>query len=389
MIRNYKNYNIQQRKDGRYTVTITDHGHRTYFYGRTKKEVQQKLEVFVAELNNAAQLQYELNNPTKYMSLRNWAYICLNNYCIASIQGNTYIYYERFIRMHFGELGDMPIGRITNLMVQNHITKLSRLVDENGLSENYLTRLRTFMHMVFEYAVQNNLITHNPASGVRIPKTGIFENRAITKEEADRLIQAVRDSDCLVMFSVILCLFTGLRRGEILGLKWCDVDFERRSISVNKQLVREYKINIGGESKMHYDTKQPKTKNAKRTIHMIEPLAKEFKEYKEKLLQWKAENGFVHSEDDFVFPSKINTGLGSKTFYRHYQKILKAADITDINFHTLRHTFATRCLESGMDLLTISKTLGHSSVKITGDVYLHMSQPHQKECLDMLNAVYF
>ena len=140
---------------------------------------------------------------------------------------------------------------------------------------------------------------------------------------------------------------------------------------------------------MHYDTKQPKTKNAKRTIHMIEPLAKEFEEYKEKLLQWKAENGFVHLEDDFVFPSKINTGLGSKTFYRHYQKILKAAGITDINFHTLRHTFATRCLESGMDLLTISKTLGHSSVKITGDVYLHMSQPLQKECLDRLNAVYF
>ena len=179
MIRNYKNYNIQQRKDGRYTVTITGHGHRTYFYGRTKKEVQQKLEVFVAELNNAAQLPYELNNPTKYMSLKNWAYICLNNYCIASIQGNTYIAYEGLIRMHFGELGDMPIGRITNLMVQNHIPKLSHLVDENGLSENYLTRLRTFMHMVFEYAVQNNLITHNPANGVRIPKTGIFENRAI------------------------------------------------------------------------------------------------------------------------------------------------------------------------------------------------------------------
>jgi len=108
-----------------------------------------------------------------------------------------------------------------------------------------------------------------------VPKTGIFENRAITKEEADRLIQAVRNSDRLVMFRVILCLFTGLRRGEILGLKWCDVDFERRSISVNKQLVREYKIDIGGEATKHYDTKQPKTKNAKRTIHMIEPLAKE------------------------------------------------------------------------------------------------------------------
>ncbi len=89
----------------------------------------------------------------------------------------------------------MPIGRIKNLMVQIHITKLSRLVDENGLSENYLTRLRTFMHMVFGSAVQNNLITHNPANDVRIPKTGIFENRAITKEEADRLIQAVKKNE--------------------------------------------------------------------------------------------------------------------------------------------------------------------------------------------------
>ena len=75
---------------------------------------------------------------------------------------------------------------------------------------------------------------------------------------------------------------------------------------------------------------------------MIEPLAKEFEEYKEKLLRWKAESGLVHSEDDFVFPSKINTGLGSRTFYRHYQEILKAADLTDINFHTLRHPYVKR-----------------------------------------------
>ena len=114
---------------------------------------------------------------------------------------------------------------------------------------------------------------------------------------------------------------------------------------------------------------------------MIEPLALDFKEYKEKLLLWKKDKGFVHTEDEFVFPSKKKTGLGSKTFYVHYQKKLKEAGITDINFHTLRHTFATRCLERGMNIFTISKTLGHTSVKITGDVYLHMTQPYQKSAL--------
>ena len=138
---------------------------------------------------------------------------------------------------------------------------------------------------------------------------------------------------------------------------------------------------------MHYETKQPKTKNAKRTIHMIEPLAKEFEEYKVKLLQWKAENGFVHSEDDFGFPSKTNAGLGSRTFYRQCQKILQAADLTDINFHTFRHAFTIKCLKSGMDFLTISKTLGHSGVKITENFYAHIIEEDKAKAADCIASV--
>lgn len=195
MIRNYKNYSIHLRKDGRYFSIVTDQGHRTYFYGRTKKEVQQKLEVFVDRLNATAQLQHEMNNPTKYMSLRNWAYLCPNTYCVARIRGNTYASYERFIRLHLGKLGDMPIGRITSLMIQKYITDSSLLVNKNGLSQNHLTRIRTFLHMIFDYAIQNSLIIHNPTTGVRIPQTGIYENRALTHEEAKRLIQIARTSD--------------------------------------------------------------------------------------------------------------------------------------------------------------------------------------------------
>ena len=210
------------------------------------------------------------------MPLRNWAYLCLQTYCIANIQGNTYAAYERIIRLHLGRLGDMPIGRITSLIIQKHITGSSLLADENGLSENHLTRIRTFLHMIFKYAIQNNLIKYNPTTGIRIPKTGIFENRALTKEEAERLIQVARNSDCLIMFSVILCLYTGLRRGELLGLKWQDVDFTNQTIFVNKQLAR-----------------------------------------------WKTENGFIHSEDDFVFPSKNNTGIESKPSAVNIRKFCK------------------------------------------------------------------
>ena len=121
MFRNYKNYKISLRKDGRYAVCVMDHGHNNFIYGKTKKEVEQKLEVLIDQLNAAELLKCELSNPTKYITLKNWAYLCLDTYCVANIQGNTYMSYERMIRLHFGELGDMPIGRITSMMIQSHI----------------------------------------------------------------------------------------------------------------------------------------------------------------------------------------------------------------------------------------------------------------------------
>lgn len=106
-------------------------------------------------------------------------------------------------------------------------------------------------------------------------------------------------------------------------------------------------------------------------------------------LKWKEEHGFVHSEDDYVFASRVNTALCDATFYKNYHKLLKKAEVENANFHTLRHTFATRCLESNINLLSISKTLGHSSIKVTGEIYIHMTASHQKECLDKLAVNYY
>lgn len=212
--------------------------------------------------------------------------------------------------------------------------------------------------MVFDYAVRNNLIVVNPSLGVKIPKTGLNENRALTKEEELRQLTAVREFGKPLMFIVVVALYTGCRKGELMGLKWRHIDFENRAIKIDSQLVREYTPFIEGETKTLYVPKAPKTKNSKRVIHMIEPLAQEFIEHKRKHLQWKAERGFVHSEDDFVFPSRTNTALGDATFYRMYHKLLKKAGLENANFHTLRHPFATRCLESDINLLSISKNDG-------------------------------
>ena len=389
MHRTINDYKITKRKDGRYYVRIRDRGDVTHIYGKTKAEVKSKLEIKIEELNTLDRRRTEQSFPTRNITLANWVRLCLDTFCASSISGNTYIGYERYIPLHFGKLADTPISKITNFMVQEHINNLSCMGGKEGMSEAYLTRVKVFLHMVFNYAVQNNLIVVNPTLGVKIPKTGLNENRSLTKEEELRLLQAARDFKKPFMFIVVVALYTGCRKGELFALKWRHIDFENRTIKIDSQLIREYTPFIESETKTVYTPKTPKTKNSKRLIHIIEPLAIEFMEYKNNQLKWKEEHGFIHSEDDFVFASRINTALCNATFYRNYHTLLKKAGIEDANFHTLRHTFATRCLESNINLLSISKTLGHSSIKVTGDIYIHMTASHQKECLDKLADSYY
>lgn len=389
MHRAISNYKITKRKDGRYYVRLQDGGDITHIYGKTKAEVQAKLEIKLEELNKLDRRRAEQAFPTRNITLANWAHLCLKTFCASSISGNTYIGYERYIRLHFGKLGDMPISKITNITVQEHINQLSRLGGKEGMSEAYLTRIKVFLHMVFNYAILNKLIVVNPTLGVKIPKTGLNENRALTQEEELRLLAAVRNFNKPFTFIVVVALYTGCRKGELFALKWRHIDFENRTIKIDSQLIREYTPFIEAETKTVYQPKNPKTKNSKRLIHMIEPLAAEFMEYKNNQLKWKEERGFVHSEDDYVFTSRVNTALCDATFYKNYHKLLKKAGIENANFHTLRHTFATRCLESNINLLSISKTLGHSSIKVTGDIYIHMTASHQKECLDKLADNYY
>jgi integrase len=226
MHRAISNYKITKRKDGRYYVRLQDGGDITHIYRKTKSEVQAKLEIKLEELNKLDRRRAKQAFPTRNITLANWAHLCLNTFCASTISGNTYVGYERYIRLHFGKLGDMPISKITNIMVQEHINQLSHLGRKDGMSEAYLTRVKVFLHMIFNYAVQNNLIVVNPTLGVKIPKIGLNENRALTQEGELRLLAAVRDFNKPFMFIVVVALYTGCRKGELFALKWRHIDFE-------------------------------------------------------------------------------------------------------------------------------------------------------------------
>ena len=122
---------------------------------------------------------------------------------------------------------------------------------------------------------------------------------------------------------------------------------------------------------------------------MFPSFKREFEEYKATMIEWKDDNKFIHSEDDYVFVGMKNQPIEPRVFYKYYQEVMEQAGIEDANFHTLRHTFATRCIENGMDILMVAKTLGHSNVSTTLNRYSHLLQKHQKASMEKLEAIYF
>lgn len=246
-----------------------------------------------------------------------------------------------------------------------------------------------FLSLIFNQALRNGYILRNPVTGVKIPKAGKKETIALSVEQQHALLKAAREYPRPIMFAVVFACYTGCRKGEVMGLQWKDVDFEEGVIHISKQLHRSSSIIESGEKKSELKVSEPKTKSFVRDIYMFSSFAKEFKAYKEKMLEWKAENKFIHSEDDYVFVGVKNKPIEPRVFYKYYQEVMEQAGIEEANFHTLRHTFATRCIENGMDILMVAKTLGHSNVSTTLNKYSHLLPKHQKASMEKLEAIYF
>lgn len=209
--------------------------------------------------------------------------------------------------------------------------------------------------------------------------------------QADKITVKQWAMQCLETYSKVSVkgtTYTGCRKGEVIGLQWKDVDFEENIIHISHQLSRHYDIDETGDTKTILEVTDTKTKFSVRDIYMFKSFADEFKAYKEKMIEWKKQNRFAHSEEDFVFVGAKNKAIEPRVFYKYYQEVMENAGIEDCNFHTLRHTFATRCIENGADILMVSRTLGHSNISTTLNKYSHLLPKHQKACMEKLESIY-
>ena len=364
---------VRKRDDGRWEGRIVV-GHKDdgtpifrYVLAKTQKELTKKLHAKILEYRGV-----ELSEENA-MTLAEWLEKWLTEYKVNTIRASTLERYSRDIANHVvPRLGYKKISFITT----NDIQKMYVDIKENGriknreekgatLSDSVVRSIHMMLHQAFEDAVKERLISKNPTKGTTIPKKSRGELQVLNKEQLDRFLVEV-DKDDIWRDFFYTELTTGLRRGEICGLKWCDFDEKRGTLSIcrNATAKKGGGVSIG----------ETKTDTGNRLIYLPESTIKMLKQRKKQAL----------TEWIFPNPYRPEDPLLPNSAYQKLKKILKSADLPSIRFHDLRHTFATHALTSGVDAKTLSKILGHTNASFTLDTYTHVTSDMQERAANIV-----
>lgn len=346
-----KGENIYKRKDGRWEGRykkgrkVTGQLKYGYIYGKTYKEVKQNLYVYKLRYHHLIQLHGE-----SALLYEEWAIIWLTQQQ-GQLKASTYsTYLYKLQKYVFPTLGQIPL---------NHFTpkKIQELIEDwqgQGLKATTIHVLYQIVKKSFKEAVIHQYLLQTPCVTIRLPKKKKPVIHSLTKTEQKTMENTVKRLPLYRGLSVLLALHTGMRIGEIAALKWTDIDWTNRLIHVQKTYQR---LPIGpGKTQTQLQFDQSKTESSNRLIPIGNTLYKYLKKWQKK------------SKSPYVCSKKITpTEPRLLTYYFH--KIRRLCGLFSIHFHQLRHTFATRCIESNADIVSVSRLLGHTSTQTTLDVY--------------------
>ena len=287
---------------------------------------------------------------------------------------STYSTYKNLYETHIKPVfGNKFIGNISSESLQQFIfdkLKNGRLDGNGRLSRKTVKDIMTIIKISINYAIRENIIKEKSLK-YKIPKTDkINEINTFNQEEQSLLFKYIASNLTSKSVGILLAMSIGLRIGELCGLKWKDIDLQNEILIVNKTLQRIYfRVKKGGKSEIIISV--PKSKNSYRII----PLSRNLVNFLKILQIDDKSNYFLSNNEKYIEP---------KTYRRYYYKILEKLKIRKLKFHSLRHTFATTAIESGIDYKTVSEILGHASVNTTLELYTHPKIEHKKKCIELI-----
>lgn len=307
------------------------------------------------------------------MKYGEWLTEWLNNYIRVSVKHRTIERYSEIINNNLiPSIGKIELQELTPIILQKFISELLECGNRRtgaGLSSSAVNSVITVVQNSLHTAYNLRYINDMVGDKLKRPKMVERQVECFSVAEQKKIEQAVMETKKTYMIGVLLCLYTGLRIGELLALEWGDIDFHNGTVMIDKTC--HYGKNRDGQFSRIVDT--PKTETSIRLIPLpkqLIPLLKEHEKIPSKLVI-----------------SKNGMGISNRTYQRNFESLLKLLDIKHRGFHALRHTFATRALECGMDVKTLSELLGHKSPAVTLKKYAHTFLIHKKEMMNRLGEL--
>ena len=363
---------IYERKNGTYAATFTiEGGKRKTIYAKTYKEAQEKLRKALYEQQQGILLTTPQQTVAQFLT--DW----LENTQKQSVRPRTYERYEEIVRLHIiPVLGHHKLQHLSAQHVQAFYTKKS----QEGLAALTVRSFHTLLHKALETAMKWNLVPRNVCQAVSPPRRERFEVTPLTLAQIQKLLSALEGHRLEALFT--LALATGMRRGELLGLKWQDIDLTRGKLQVRRVLTR-IPSKMPGKG---YTEAEPKTQKSRRTIVIASFALKALQEHHIRQTAEKKQAGRFWQEHDYVFCTSLGTPLNpTRDVLDLLKAFLKKADLPDIRFHDLRHSAATLLLSLGVHPKVVQEILGHSQITMTMDIYSHVLPSMHEEAMYTLN----
>ena len=378
---------IRQRPDGRwearYTLGIdpgTGKQIQKSVYGKTQKEVRQKLTAITAEIDNGS-----YQEPCK-MTVNEWLDIWLKEY-MGDKKYGTIRNYKIACKYHIiPYIGKYRLSDLKPHIIQTLYNRLQRGEDgENALSPKTIRNVHGVLSKALNQAVWNELIRSNPAQLTTLPRKVRKDIETLSDEQIQKFSLLVeQDSYCVILKFI---LFSGVRESEAIGLTWDCIDSERGTIRIYHQLLKRTKETGGYTLSSLKNNKERLLTPPPMLMNMLKEQKRIQVQQRMKAgLAWRGWNSVEEQKTWFVFTTEFGDHYCPQTVYAHFKKIAKQIGAEKANVHSLRHTYAVLCLQNGDDVKTVQSNLGHATAAFTLDVYGHVSEKMKQDSANRMEA---
>ena len=358
---------ISQRSNGSWRAQLSTQG------SRVSKGFKTKSEALTWIRNMQSEVDRGLNYAGGKITLDEYLYKWLQTARIA-LRPKTSSQYEHLIGKHIlPRIGKVSLKDLRLIDIEKFYGEMAL----EGIGIRTIRITHNILHQALGKAVKYNLILANPAHGAALPRYKSGEMKVLDEAQITQLLVAAQDSPYLALYQ--LAITTGMRQGEILGLKWTDLQWQSGILHVQRQAQ-----DIRGQGTIF---QEPKTRAGRRTIKLGESTLQALRVHRQRKQVQKLVAGQRWKDHDLIFPSSAGTPLDPSNLRLDFYQVLEKAGLPKVRFHDLRHTAASLMLNHGIPVIVVSKMLGHSKPSITLDIYGHLYNEMQDEAAKMMDEL--